>query len=512
MGWQDAPVVEEGGGEAWRSAPPSTPKAEQVTPTTAEKALAMYVSPVETALHLGSGAVASILGGLTGLGAAAMPGLPEGAGARTSEAIQDALTFEPRNPYAKKLSGAIAAPFEYLATKADKAGGATTDITGSPLLGTAVNTGIQSLPMVAGKVMPKGVKPTLPKEPSPLVSSTREAGYKLTPTEGEHGVLSRTAAGLAGETKLGKSISADNYRLATEKIAKDLGIKDGVLDYEALEGVRLNNGKAYEALKNAGEVVTDEKYRADLHAIVADQESTASAYAHRADSPILKTVESLLSKDRVDAAVDVAEIKLLRNDAKKAYRAGDGELGGAYLDIAKAIEDKLDRHVSAPVMGSDGAGIPGNEAAMAAFRHARQQIAKSYEVQKALRGDVVDPQVYATLHRNRAPLSGAAKELGEAASQFPESFKSPRVAKSGGGSGTPTATDAVLASLKAGGSGLGKAAASLFVRPTVRSVLGSEWYQSIPRAPLRTALSNEAVGNALGYGSLGGIALPEEKR
>lgn len=120
--------------------------------------------PIDTAAALASSAVAGPMAGLTGLIGAALPG-DRGQGAKVVEATQDLLTYRPRTETGKAVTGAIAAPFEWLAGKADQAGEKVSDATGSPLAGTVVNTAIQSAPLLLGK----GAKQVVDRIPAPVV-------------------------------------------------------------------------------------------------------------------------------------------------------------------------------------------------------------------------------------------------------------------------------------------------------------------------------------------------------
>ena len=103
----------------------------------------------ETALALGTGAVAAPVAGLVGMAQGAknalVPGLP--AGERVREVL-DAMTYKPRTEGGQKAAAAASYPFKLLAEGADEAGGYVADATGSPAAGAAVNTVIQAAPSI----------------------------------------------------------------------------------------------------------------------------------------------------------------------------------------------------------------------------------------------------------------------------------------------------------------------------------------------------------------------------
>lgn len=106
----------------------------------------------EGVLSLASGAIAAPAAGLAGLAAAANPFFKPGVGADTVKAVQEAMTYRPRSEVGQTVVNTVSAPFEWLAGKADQAGGAVTDATGSPALGAAANTAIQMAPAAIGGV------------------------------------------------------------------------------------------------------------------------------------------------------------------------------------------------------------------------------------------------------------------------------------------------------------------------------------------------------------------------
>lgn len=96
----------------------------------------------EPLMSLASSAVAAPVAGLAGIAT--------GGDEDVVRKIQGAMTYEPRTPEGRAVSGAISYPFEKLAQGADKAGGWVSETTGSPALGATVNTAIQALPGLLG--------------------------------------------------------------------------------------------------------------------------------------------------------------------------------------------------------------------------------------------------------------------------------------------------------------------------------------------------------------------------
>lgn len=113
----------------------------------------------ESAMVLGSGAFATPIAGIAGLGAAAARGLglTDASPGDVVERVQGALTYEPRTKAGAVGARVVAYPFEKLAQGADWLGQQAADATDSPAIGAAVNTAAQVL---APAAIVKGVKGT----------------------------------------------------------------------------------------------------------------------------------------------------------------------------------------------------------------------------------------------------------------------------------------------------------------------------------------------------------------
>lgn len=446
---------------------------------------------VEGALNLASGTAGAVAGGLSGLGTAATNALGltnTPPGDRVAQ-VSEALTYQPRTAAGKLTTEVVAAPFEALAKVADKAGGATTDVTGSPTAGAAVNTLIQSVPMVIGK----GAKALPGESPAAIaarqraqvanapaeatVAAAREAGLKLTPQDAGGGAVSRGLAGLSGEPKLAKLASKKNAPTVNDMIRRDVGLADDMpLTREALLDVIKEEGGSYAAVKEAGRFDTDAKYRADLDALTEGFDTAAKDFAHRKENPVQKIMEGLKVKD-MDAASAIEEVKNLRADADKAYRAGDKQAGSIYKNAANVLDDQLDRHLK----------TLGDSEGVTKYRASRRRIAKSYAALDALNEATgnIDAAVYAKKRRDRVPLDGEAAKVADFATAFPRSLqRTERLGATG-----PTYFDLLLG----GGAGImgtmlggapGAGALALGgSRPAMRSILLTEPVQNAMSVP-----------------------------
>lgn len=430
----------------------------------------------ETALSLGSGALGAVAGGWAGLAQGAKnlvsPGMPAGDRVRQ---VQDAMTYQPRGIGGQTAVGAISYPFQKLAEGADYLGGKTTDVTGSPMLGAAVNTAVQSLPMA---VSPLAARMKAGPGISPEAMNARALGLKVTPDEAGAGVISKTLAGLSGEPKLAKLISKENQPVYNKMIAKDLGLPaDAELSREALADVRAKAGKPYEEARNAGRVQMDGQYITDLQNVSREYAKAQIDFPGRKSS-VLDLVDRLQTKS-ADAGSIVSEIKLLQKDATKAFADRDWELGSASLDAVKALQSQLERHLIKTGQSAD---------LVKEMRDSRVTIAKAHAAEKALNdatGDI-NPQYYAKQLEKGKPLTGGALDVGQFAQGFPRSAQK----TSNLGSTGPTYFDLAMGAFS-------HELPLLLARPAARVGLASTPGQAMMENPSLASLLAEMQGKPI---------------
>ncbi len=390
--------------------------------TTAPKAggWANALASPDAMLSLGSGAVAAPISGLAGIAGTILPG-PEGQGSNWVRKVQEALTVSPKTTLGSGITRVASLPGELLARAGDAAGTKVSDVAG-PAAGAATNAVIQASPLALG------LRKSGPRELSPAAKNAREAGFSLTPEDLGAGSVAKNVAGLAGEPKLAKLISMNNRETANALIAEDFGIpKDTKISRETLENIREQQGSNYEIVRKSGTVALDGPLKKEVYDSAKDLLVAARELPYRAENPLLKTVKTILSRDKLDANTMVSEIINLRAEAKKAFASKDAGAGRVDLAIAEAMEGALDRHLSKPTMGSDMAGVPGDTGALQRLRDSRTVIAKTYAADRAMNPATGDfnPQAYAHMLRQKVPLTGGPKQVAEAAAAFPRSLQNP---------------------------------------------------------------------------------------
>ncbi|MES2903548.1 MAG: hypothetical protein V4696_05120 [Pseudomonadota bacterium] len=243
------------------------------------------------------------------------------------------------------------------------------------------------------------------------VATAREAGYVIPPTQARPSLMNRVLEGFSGKITTAQNASAKNQAVTNRLAAESIGLPaETSITPEVLAQVRKQAGQAYEAIGGAGTITPGPGYAAALDKIAAPHLKAAQGFPNAKASPVLEVVESLRSPN-FDAAAAVAKIKELRSAADDGFRTGNTDVGRASKAAAKALEDAIEAHL----------GQTGDTATLEAFRAARELIAKTYSVEKALNpttGTVDARKLAGQLARGK-PLSGGLKDAADFAGRFP---------------------------------------------------------------------------------------------
>lgn len=246
-----------------------------------------------------------------------------------------------------------------------------------------------------------------------VAASARESGYVIPPTQTNPTILNRTLEGLAGKLTTGQSASIKNQAITNKTVARAIGLDPSKpITKESLAGLRQQASQAYAAVTGAGDIVPPASYTAALDDIVKPYVSAAESFPNARPNPIIAEIETLRTP-QFTAESAVNKIRELRAQADTAYAGGNKDLGKALRDGAGALEDAIDSHLQT---------VPGADTLLDGFRAARQLIAKTYTVEKALNestGNVAARKLAAQLARGK-PLSGDIKKVAQFAQAFPK--------------------------------------------------------------------------------------------
>lgn len=313
---------------------------------------------------------------------------------------------------------------------------------------------------VAKKTAENAAKQVARSQTADAAKAAMKSGYVIPPADLDNRWTTQAVSGLSGKIKTAQEASAKNQGVTNALVRKELGVAPDVpLNIDTLDDIRRAAGQAYDAVGSTGLVQPGRQYDAALDAIVAPFNKAAAGFPNAKANPVVAEIESLRSPS-FDAGAAVEKIKELRSAADAAYASKGATEGRAYKAAAKALEDALDSHLVS-------IGAPAD--ALKAFREARQLIAKTYTVQKALNqetGDVSAQVLGRELTKGR-PLSGGIKDVARAGAAFP---KATQALKESPKSLSPLDFGAAgLGLMGSGGNPL--AAAGLIARPAARAAL-----------------------------------------
>ena len=274
---------------------------------------------------------------------------------------------------------------------------------------------IGSVPMAAELL--RGQKPN----PQVLnqVQQARDLGYVIPPTQANPSLMNRVIEGVSGKISTAQNASLRNQEVTNRLTAKALGLpEDTVITPKVLSDIRNTAGQAYENLGASGVVKTSPKYIQALDNIepYKDAKKAIQAFDSPEAKPIIAVVESLKTPS-FDVSAALSKIKLLRSDADKAFRAGDSSLYKVNKEAAKVLENTIDNYL-ANTKQTD---------LLSKFRDARQLIAKTYTVEKALNQTTgtINAKNLATQLGKGKPLSAELKSVAEFGQTFPKAVQTP---------------------------------------------------------------------------------------
>lgn len=328
-------------------------------------------------------------------------------------------------------------------------------------------------------------------------------GYVIPPADLQPGWMTEALSGLSGKIKTAQVASQRNQAV-TDRLARNaLGLApDAELTVDALNALRNQAGQSYGAVRGSGRVTADQAFTQALDDIASKYQGAARSFPGLQNNAVDDMVSSL-RQGTFDAGDAVDATKVLREMAERAFRQGDTGLGKAAKDASRAMEDVLERHV----------GSLGDPSAVKQLKDARQLIAKTYTVQKALNGEtgsVSAPKLAAELAKGK-PLTGDLETIARMSQAFPKATQALKEAPK-----AVSPLDFFGAGLGSVSTGNPMAMGMVAARPAVRNVLLSgpmqraALQQTAPSRGLLGALDNDLLRIlSIPVGTTGGISLAE---
>lgn len=428
------------------------------------------VNPVgigETALQIGSGLASTAVGGLAGLVGSVLPG-PEGQGAKWSQAVQHAGTYEPRTEAGKTVSGAVntmgsgvAHVFKEggryvgkqygLENEGEFAGEMypvvasifglkkpVTSIANTPYTGTGIPelvSGVKSALPTAQVARTPATQEALAvtqqqravaasnadwqrAAPIDAAKIARENQIVLNPasvSDGKHGIK---IAASGGSAHFNTAASIANKNKWNDMVRQDLGIGPNTpLTAKTYDTVRKAISKPYDDAATLGPLTPNESAikairDIDVPEILPAGEQAAAKMKRITDTVAEQLEIGMTGKNAVDTT------KTLRKEAKAVFdsvRSGN-QVDTVTMQTAKAkmaIAEKIDETISSNITDPKW---------KTSFDDSRRKMAQSYAYERAtnLVRQQVDPQVFAQEMQGRHQLTGNAAKMGEIAGNFPE--------------------------------------------------------------------------------------------
>lgn len=299
------------------------------------------------------------------------------------------------------------------------AGGMTAGAVDPASAGTGAVIGAALPPVVkglgaAGSAVGRTLRgPEVPPSVLAAASQGREAGYVIPPTQARPTLGNRLLEGFSGKITTAQNASARNQGVTNELAKKAINAPE--LTPEGLAAVRSQANKAYDVLGKSAPFQADDTFRATLDKVGASSKQLKADFPELVNKDVDSLVEGLTGRAEFDAQSTIEAIKRLRASSSANRVSMDPEkkaLGQVQSKVSAALEDLVERNLQGQ----------GNTQALEAYKAARQTLAKTYDIEKALNpaSGNVDANKLAALLKKGRPLTGELETIAKFSSSFPK--------------------------------------------------------------------------------------------
>jgi hypothetical protein len=336
---------------------------------------------------------------------------------------------------------------------------------------------------------------TAPRRPANLTQAQLVAeraiaeGATLPPTQVNPSFINKLIEGISGKQQTSQIASVKNQQLVNEQARKALNLAPDVeITPQVLQQFRAEKGLAYDALRANPAYYADKQFFADLNKETSRLQNM-KAIDVSAELKLLNNLKQMnFNGDEL-----VESIKRLRDSAQTnsspLANARDKDLGRAQKFAARQLEALAERNLT----NFNQPDVMKN------FKQAREDIAKSYTIEKALNATTgnVSGADLGNLAKKGKIVPAELQTLANAAGAYPTAFQN--VARIGSVPGF-SPLDIGTAGIASAASGNPAVLLSAATRPTLRSVAVSPMFQrnmlpsSQPQAP---GLLNQITSNPL---------------
>lgn len=249
-------------------------------------------------------------------------------------------------------------------------------------------------------------------EASKAFMRAHQLGYKVPPVMAKPTKTQQGLEGTAGPVPTKQKASIFNQKVTNNLVKKELGYpKDTPLSPEGLNAVRAEAGKFYEQAKQLGSLKVDRAFNKDISNIARQGSAMSKEFPGMVKKDVLKMVQGFSNKKQISSEALVDVVKQLRADSSVGFKSQDPAtlaLAKANGKMANALESLMERNIKAV-----------KPEFLAEFKAARQKIAKTYTIEKVLKGENVDAVALGRQLDKGKPLSGTIKDVAE----FGQNFK-----------------------------------------------------------------------------------------
>jgi len=346
---------------------------------------------------------------------------------------------------------------------------------------------------------------TTPRAPANLTQAQLVAeraiaqGATLPPTQVNPSLLNRMLEGFSGKQQTGQVASIKNQEVVNAQARKTLNLpEDTVITPQVLQDYRNVKGQAYDALKANNTYYADKQFFTDINKRTAELQKLANTTDVTAELRVLNGLKQM----NFDGVGLVEQMKRLRYDGEgnlASMAPKDRSLGQAQKFAARQLEDLAERNLK----NFNQPDVMSN------FKQARQDIAKSYTIEKSLNavtGDVSGAKLGQRAAQGKI-VPSELQALADAAAAYPTAFQN--TARIGSVPGI-SPLDVGAAGLAAASAGNPSLLGTVIGRPAVRAGITSPTFQRnmLPSSqPQMPSLVNRITSNPMTNYGLG--QLPE---
>jgi hypothetical protein len=322
---------------------------------------------------------------------------------------------------------------------------------------------------VAGGVAVPAASATLRsmlKKPEAAFIKAHRLGYKVPPSQAKKSKTQDLIEGVSGPVPTKQQASVFNQKVTNDLIKKDIGYPEDIpISIEGLHSIRVKSGQAFEKARGFGNIPVDNEFRKALSTITKKGSALSKELPGLVNKDVKKFVK-MFDKNNFSSEALVDATKQLRSDANAGFKSSDPStlaMARAKSVISSEIDHLIERaaKTKAPDLVKE-------------LQAARTTIAKTYDVQKALKGDNVDAVALGRALDKGKPFTGGLRDVAE----FGQKFK-----------GSAQVTPPQITNFRPADilTGIGGAVASnnvawlaaAGIRPALRKVILSKPYQNL---------------------------------